>query len=195
MKAATHEQDIARFESRFEKKGPDECWPWLGCLRDKNRKDTRGVIEIKGKHMIASRASYLFYKGEIPEGMFVCHSCDCELCVNPAHLWLGTPKQNSEDREKKGRGLKGRHLPEWQVEFLRKINTGKVHSEETKKRISLAKMGCKGFTGKHTEETKLKISKANSGRKYTEEERLRRSQIIKKPYRPRKEKILVESIC
>ena len=35
--------------------------------------------------------------------MYVCHTCDERLCVNPEHLWVGTAKMNMQDASKKGR--------------------------------------------------------------------------------------------
>lgn len=76
------------------------CWEWQG-LRNKNNYGQVG-------HTSAHRFSYEFYKSKIPKGICVCHTCDNPPCVNPNHLWLGTRKDNNDDRDKKGRGRKGK---------------------------------------------------------------------------------------
>ena len=61
---------------------------------------------MNGRSMNAHRASFLLFNGEIPDKLFVCHRCDNPSCVNPKHLFLGTSKDNNQDRSNKGRTQK-----------------------------------------------------------------------------------------
>lgn len=88
---------IKRFLERINK--TSNCWNWTGQLD----KDKYGVIRTKLSHVKAHRVSYELFKGLIPEGLLVCHTCDNPSCVNPNHLFLGTYKDNTQDMIKKGR--------------------------------------------------------------------------------------------
>lgn len=68
----------------------------------------------------------MLYVGHIPKGMLVCHTCDVPLCVNPAHLYLGTDQDNADDRVERGRssrqGGPGTKLTDDAVREIRKLS-------------------------------------------------------------------------
>jgi hypothetical protein len=90
-----------RFWEKVDKRGPDECWPWVGSI------DTRGYGSIGangGKPLLrAHRVAYELCVGPIPPGLVVCHACDTRHCVNPGHLFVATQRENVLDMVRKGR--------------------------------------------------------------------------------------------
>lgn len=86
-----------RFWSRVNK--TSTCWVWQGAPWAFGY----GRIEVNGRGVSTHRFSWERHNGKIPEGMSVLHKCDVPLCVNPAHLFLGTQEDNMRDRAAKGR--------------------------------------------------------------------------------------------
>lgn len=107
------------FWDRVDKAGPDDCWLWTAATSG-----GYGRLWSKGRMVYAHRLAYEMSVGEIPDGLEVCHTCDTPLCVNPAHLWLGTHQQNMIDMARKGRTHgKGRILTDADVRSIRSRRT------------------------------------------------------------------------
>lgn len=140
------DEQAARFWSKIDKSGgPDACWPWMAGKTEYGY----GVLSLLGKKALAHRVSMWVCGGEFNLKLFVCHHCDNPPCCNPHHLFLGTNKDNTDDRDRKGRVKSGEacgssKLTKDQVEAIRQEYTGGGMTQ-----LSLAKKYGVGATTIH----------------------------------------------
>ena len=101
---------LERFERHYIPEPNSGCWIWLGSIHE-----AHGYAQLAmpgGIPIRAHRLAYQLFKGKIPKGKDVRHTCDIRCCVNPDHLLVGTRKQNMQDAQERGRIAKGFKLPQ-----------------------------------------------------------------------------------
>ena len=93
-----------RFEAKYTPEPNTGCWLWT-AYADRNG---YGKMTVEtGTQEWAHRVSYRLYKGEIPDGLHLDHTCSTPLCVNPAHLEAVTSAENQRRTFERGRGIRG----------------------------------------------------------------------------------------
>lgn len=90
---------LERFEEKYIPEPNSGCWLWTAT----SVRGGYGMIKSGDKNHLAHRVSWSLYRGDIPDEMLVCHSCDTPACVNPDHLFLGSQKDNMRDMLSKDR--------------------------------------------------------------------------------------------
>lgn len=114
-----------RFAQRFEIDPDSGCWIWTGTMENHGYGVISGTLNgLHFRKLLAHRASWLIFRGEIPNregehGTVVMHTCDNRRCVNPAHLELGSQADNVKDMNRKGRHVVGEFQKRKGVDHIR----------------------------------------------------------------------------
>lgn len=90
----------------------DGCIFWSGALSRKGY----GIFRFNGSQYRAHRVAYWLHYRNDPADLCVCHDCDNPSCCNWQHLWVGTNKDNSDDRDAKRRGRP--ILDDWSIRYI-----------------------------------------------------------------------------
>ncbi len=123
--------------------GPNgDCWQWKGYVHPTGYGQI-GRDQVRGNTIQTHRAAYLVTRGEIPEGLWVLHTCDNRLCCNPDHLWVGTPKENTQDMIAKGRRRKAWDVARGEDITLAKLTEDMVRAIRAEPPMTFKELGKK----------------------------------------------------
>ena len=115
----------ARFWEHVDIKSDDECWEWQGSRTAAKY----GLMYWNGELQYVHRLSLEFDGRPVPNRWHACHVCDNPPCVNPKHLFPGTPKDNMLDKVSKGRHTFGENHPNSKLSDTEVIEIRKLASE------------------------------------------------------------------
>lgn len=135
------EKHADAFWAEVDKDGPTQdhmetpCWEWKGP----DNGDGYGNKTFDGITCMAHRLAYRFAEGRIPAEKQILHKCDFKSCVNPDHLYVGTPSDNAIDGWERGQRTKlyGDDNPMAQIEYTEELKEKTKHVGEENGRAKL----------------------------------------------------------
>lgn len=109
------------------------CWNWNRSILPSGY----GNVRIDNRLWTAHRIVWaLHHNQDPPKGTVICHSCDNRRCINPAHLFIGSYKDNSQDSCSKGRNRK--KLSPAQVKEIRSLSLAGMKGNALAKQFNVS---------------------------------------------------------
>jgi hypothetical protein len=137
--------DQEKFWSKVQK--AEGCWLWTGMMSSSGYGQFGSFGSLKDAH----RFSWELANGRsVPDGFEVCHRCDNPPCVNPEHLFVGTPADNKQDSIQKGRIAVGeRHghaaVSDATVAEMRRLATSGLSVQDIAKQVGVGVSTVRGI--------------------------------------------------
>jgi hypothetical protein len=109
FKEPSGEARETRFWDKVAIAGPQDCWDWQASRVPSGY----GRFKVASHVQVAAhRIAWALHNARDPGELIVRHKCDRPVCCNPAHLEIGTHKDNSDDKYERGRQRFGNHAGE-----------------------------------------------------------------------------------
>ena len=123
---------LKRFWSKVDILGPEECWEWVACRKIWGYGQLGVTINKKIHFPVNTHCLSLWMAEGQRLDKFVLHKCDNPPCVNPSHLYYGSPKDNTRDMMSKGRRRYSRTITQETVDAIRREYKSYSHDANTR---------------------------------------------------------------
>lgn len=133
-----------RFDCKWVLDPETGCWEWTAARNSKGRARFRVGDRLEA----ASRVAWTLYRGPIPAGLWVLHTCDNGGCVNPDHLYLGTRADNARDATERGRWASV--LSPSDVRLIRELDRSGISRVKIARRLGVARGTVRFVLAGHT---------------------------------------------